>query len=103
MYKGVPGGARRIIIRHRACAQACKGVLVMLREFTIGAFGFGDLVTLGGRNAGHPRYFQLHILLPRREIFSLRREIFAPREITIVPSVKLSPKNKYFLSRSTKN
>ena len=22
------------IIRHRACAQACKGVLVMLREFT---------------------------------------------------------------------
>ena len=33
-----------INIRHLFCAQACKGDLAMLREFTIRAFECGDFL-----------------------------------------------------------
>ena len=73
--------------------MACKGVLVMLREFTISAFAFGDLVTLGGRVAGHTRYISylagVNVALPG-VILPGRRERRAPRRERLLPGVNVA-------------
>ena len=64
---------KQINIRHRACAQACKSVLVTLREVT-GSFSFNVLViffdfsALGGPGF-HPPRSRVHNPPPQKPCF----------------------------------
>ena len=87
-------------IRHRACAQACKGVLVMLREvtssfnvlvifFDFGAFGGSRIPPLGMPRA---------LNLSQNHCFFLRfGRVLASRRVPPFSWRLRSTKNQYFL------
>ena len=78
-------------IRHRACAQACKSVLVTLREVTS---NFNVLVIFFDFNAfGGSR-------IPRARLRALTPPQGPPKINIFCPE---STKNQYFRARSTKN